>query len=130
MSTELTMLVLALFLHMALMVLYSIRANRELGSSYPLSPRDKDAPEMSPPLGRLKRAVGNSFESLIMFAPAVVILILADKTSGATSGASVVFVCARLLYIPAYVMGLVPWRSLIWGVGFFATLALLLAALI
>jgi uncharacterized MAPEG superfamily protein len=32
--------------------------------------------------------------------------------------------------VPAYVQGLVPWRSYIWVVGFGATVAMLIAALI
>ena len=38
-------------------------------------------------------------------------------------------VVARILYVPAYASGVFLWRSLIWGVGFFATLLMLLAAL-
>ncbi|MDP1577536.1 MAG: MAPEG family protein, partial [Cypionkella sp.] len=37
---------------------------------------------------------------------------------------------ARVLYVPAYAFGLRPWRSAIWAVGFFATLTLIVAALI
>ena len=37
---------------------------------------------------------------------------------------------ARILYVPAYYYGLNPWRSLIWAVGFLATLLMLLAALL
>ena len=130
MTTELSMLVLAILLHMALMGGYALRANLELGTRYPLSPRDTAPPQLSRGLGRLQRTLGNSFESLILFAPAILILGLADKTSGATAAVSVVFVVARLLYIPTYIMGLVPWRSIVWAIGFFANLALLLAALI
>jgi len=36
---------------------------------------------------------------------------------------------ARILYVPAYVLGLAPWRSLIWFVGLAATVAMLLSAL-
>jgi uncharacterized MAPEG superfamily protein len=35
-----------------------------------------------------------------------------------------------VLYIPAYYFGLRPGRSLIWAVGFAATLLMLLAALV
>ncbi len=130
MTTELTMLALAILLHMALIGVYSVRANRELGSRYPLSPRDRPPPEMSATLSRIQRAMNNSFESLVMFAPAVLIVVLAGQSTAVTAAASVVSLIARLLYIPSYVMGLVPWRSLVWSLGFFATLALLIAALI
>jgi uncharacterized MAPEG superfamily protein len=39
-------------------------------------------------------------------------------------------VAARILYIPAYVRGWVPGRSIIWVVGFAATVLMILFALI
>ncbi|MBC7147479.1 MAG: MAPEG family protein [Thioclava marina] len=130
MTPELTTLALALLLHLGLMVAYSIKANTELGTRYPLSPRDKAAPELSVLLGRLQRTVNNSFEGLILFTPAVLIVVLSGQADQVTAGAAVCFLIARILYIPAYLMGLVPWRSLIWGFSFFAILALVVAALI
>jgi uncharacterized MAPEG superfamily protein len=39
------------------------------------------------------------------------------------------FLVARVLYLPAYVFGLTGFRSLVWLVGFAATIALYLLAL-
>ena len=55
---------------------------------------------------------------------------LADQGSAFTAACAWVYLAARVLYVPAYLLGWVPWRSLIWAVGFLATMALLLAALI
>jgi uncharacterized MAPEG superfamily protein len=41
-----------------------------------------------------------------------------------------VYLAARVLYIPAYVYGWRPGRSIIWAAGFFATLIMIIAALI
>ena len=50
---------------------------------------------------------------------------------GALAGLSLyTYLAARVAYIPTYYLGLRPWRSLIWAVGFFATLLMLLAALV
>ncbi|TQS71597.1 MAPEG family protein [Rhodobacteraceae bacterium] len=128
-SAELLTLVCALLLHVALMCLFALRANLEIGPSYTLGPRDHAPPR--PPskvTGRLQRALQNSFESLVMFAPAVMVVTLAGAEGGVTTISGWVFVVARLLYIPAYAMGLSPWRSIIWAVGFFATVAMILAA--
>jgi uncharacterized MAPEG superfamily protein len=35
---------------------------------------------------------------------------------------------ARILYVPAYAQGLTPWRSIIWAVGFFATISMVVIA--
>ena len=131
MTPELTLLALALILHMGLMVAYATAGNLELGTRYPLSPRD-DAPPKPPSirLGRLQRAMNNSFESLILFAPAALMVGLTGSSTGLTVTCATTFLIARLLFIPAYLLGLTPWRSLIWGFGLFSTLALAVAALI
>ena len=36
---------------------------------------------------------------------------------------------ARVLYVPAYAFGWSPWRSLIWAVGFIATLTMIVVSL-
>ena len=38
------------------------------------------------------------------------------------------FLLARVAYVPAYLFGLVPGRSLIWAAGFLASVLLLVAA--
>ena len=40
------------------------------------------------------------------------------------------YLVARLAYVPAYAFGLTPWRSIIWFVGFGATLVMLLIGLL
>ena len=130
MTPELIVLALAILVHMALMALFAARANREIGPKYTTGPRDTP-PErpLSATTGRLQRAVSNSFESLILFAPAALMVGLTHHGNAVTVIAAWVFLIARILYIPAYAMGLAPGRSVIWGVGFLATLALVLAAL-
>ena len=105
-------------------------ANRELGHRVTTGPRDGQMPKVSPLLGRLLRTVANGFEGLAMFAPAVLVVALSGQSDSVTGAAAWVYVVARLLYVPAYAFGWVPWRSAIWGVGLAATLALLISALI
>ncbi|PFG62439.1 putative MAPEG superfamily protein [Thioclava sp. ES.031] len=130
MTPELTVLILAVLLHLGLMVGYSIKANTELGPRYPLSPRDKTPPQISTLLGRLQRAMNNSFEGLILFAPVALVVGLTGQTTALTTALAWIFLAARILYIPAYLQGWVPWRSYVWSVSFFAILALAIAALI
>jgi uncharacterized MAPEG superfamily protein len=94
-----------------------------------MSPRDKKV-ELQGTAGRLQRAMNNHFEGLIMFTIAVVVVTFSDQSSLFTEACAHVYLIARLLYVPAYVQGLVPWRSYIWVVGFGATVAMLIAALI
>ena len=62
--------------------------------------------------------------------PAVLVVVAGGKASWFTGLLAVIYLLARILYVPAYAYGWTPWRSLIWTVGFFATLAMLLAALL
>ena len=73
--------------------------------------------------------MNNHFEGLILFTIAVVVLTYSDQSTERTALACAIYLAARGLYVPAYVFGLTQWRSIIWAVGFLATLYLLLAAL-
>ncbi|MEM1386773.1 MAG: MAPEG family protein [Pseudomonadota bacterium] len=130
MTPELTALTLAALLQVIQYGLMSIPANLELGSDATLSPRDGMdlQSQVSPRTGRLVRALNNHFEGLILFTIAVVVVTLSGTASGLTAACAYAYLVARVAYIPAYAFGLVPWRSLIWSVGFFATLIMLVAA--
>ena len=136
MTPELQVLAYAGLLQVVQYVLMSVPANIELGPGKTASPRDPQRlgkpliEQVSPKTGRLFRALNNHFEGLILFTLAVVVLVLGDKTTGLTAACAWIYLAARILYIPAYYFGLVPWRSLIWAVGFFATIIMLLSALI
>jgi uncharacterized MAPEG superfamily protein len=67
---------------------------------------------------------------LILFTIATVVVTLGNQSTGFTAACAWVYLAARCLYIPAYAFGWRPWRSAIWGIGFFATVAMIVAALI
>lgn len=130
MTPELTTLALAGLLHAIYFAAYSIRANLDVGTRYSMSARDTDPPRPLSPLGgRLQRALTNQFESLILFTAAVVTLTLSDQSTPFTATCAWAFVIARTLFLPAYAFGLTPWRSIIWFIGFLATISLFIAAL-
>ncbi|WP_339109020.1 MAPEG family protein [Thioclava sp. GXIMD4216] len=130
-TPELSALGLAVLLHIALMVLFAVRANLELPRGYALSPRDTPpAKPLSVVTARLQRAMNNSFESLILFTPAVLLVVLTRQTGPLTTTLCGIFLVARFAFIPAYALGWTPWRSLFWGIGLLATLAVLLIGLI
>jgi len=131
MTPELTVLALAGLLQMVQYILFAVPANMELGTRYTAGPRDR-APEraLSTLAGRLQRALNNHFEGLILFTLAVVVVTLSDQSSPLTAACAWAYLGARLLYIPAYALGWTPGRSVIWAVGFLATLLMILASLI
>ena len=60
----------------------------------------------------------------------MVVVTLGDKATGLSAVCSWIYLGARVLYIPAYYFGLTPWRSVIWMVGFAATMLMIVSALI
>lgn len=136
MTPELTALALGGLLQGLQFALMAIPANLELGVGKTLSPRDPDRlgkpliEQVSPRTGRLFRALNNHFEGLILFTLAVVVVTLSNQSTPFTQTCAWTYLAARVLYVPAYAFGLVPWRSLIWLVGFLATMAMIAAALI
>lgn len=129
MTAELTALTLAALFQAVQFLAYSVTAQRQVGTGYALSPRDTPR-VLSGLAGRLQRAMNNHFEALILFAIAALVIAVSGQSSDFTAACAWVFLAARLLYLPAYALGLVPWRSLVWCVGFLASMAMLGAALV
>ncbi|WP_420557200.1 MAPEG family protein [Roseovarius sp.] len=131
MTPELTVLTLAALLQVVQFALYAVPANMELGSGYTTSARDREpSRQMSDRTARLGRAMDNHFEGLILFTIACVVISVSGQSTGFTTACAWVYLGARVAYIPAYYLGLRPWRSLIWMVGFAATALMYLAALL
>ncbi len=130
MTPELTALALAGLLQAVQFTLFAVPANIELGPAYTSGPRDTPPGRpLSPLTGRLQRAMNNHFEGLILFTLAVVVVTLGGQSTGFTAACGWIYLAMRVLYVPAYALGWKPWRSAIWGIGFFATVAMILAAL-
>ncbi|MFP4451309.1 MAPEG family protein [Rhodosalinus sp.] len=129
MTPELTALALAVLLQAAQLALYSVLGQKAAGTKAAMSPRDEPIP-LPGKAGRARRAMDNHFEGLILFTAAVAVVTLSDQSTPFTAAMAWLYLAARLLYVPAYLFGWVPWRSLIWAAGFLATLAMLLAALL
>jgi len=130
MGPELTVLILAALLQVVTFVIFAIPANLELGMGYTLSARDREPTrQMSDRTARLGRAMNNMFEALILFAIAALVIQTTGQSTPYTALLAWVFLAARIAYIPAYAYGLRPGRSLIWLMGFVATVLMLIAAL-
>ncbi|WP_333830620.1 MAPEG family protein [Pararhodobacter sp.] len=128
MTPELTALTLAALLQCAQFLAYSVAANLQVGPKYAMGPRDTPR-QLTGLAGRLQRALGNHFEGLILFTIAVAVVTFSAQATTFTAACAFTYLAARVLYIPAYALGWSPWRSVIWGIGWAATVLMLLAAL-
>ncbi len=128
MAVELKVLGYAALLQFVQFILMAIPINVQLGMAYTGGNRDVQKQATGVP-GRLKRALENHNEGLILFTIAVLVVVLGDASSSLTVQCAWVYFWARVLYIPAYVSGIFGVRSLVWGVGFAATAVMLIDAL-
>jgi uncharacterized MAPEG superfamily protein len=128
MPVELKVLGYAALLQIAQFIIMAVPVNLQLGTAYTGGNRDAQKQATGVP-GRLKRALDNHFEGLILFTIAVVIVVLGDAGSQLTANCAWAYLWARILYVPAYASGVYLVRSLIWSVGFTATAIMLVVAL-
>ena len=129
MHTELTVLVLAAFLQMVQMVIPGFYMTRTPGGrEWNASPRDaKREPGIEE--GRASRAFLNMDQNLLLFAIAALVIATTDGGSWWTGLLAWLWLGLRIIYIPAYVLGWVPWRSAVWAASGLLLALLLLAAL-
>ena len=136
MHIEIKVLALAALWQIVQFCLMAVPVNLEIGTKKTLSSRDTDdiggsiQSQVSARTARLIRALDNHFQALLLFAIAVVVVVLSDSSSPFTQTCAWVYLIARIIYVAAYAFDWVPWRTVIWGVGFLATTAMLVVALI
>ncbi|MEM0977547.1 MAG: MAPEG family protein [Pseudomonadota bacterium] len=129
MTPELTVLALAALLQVVQFALMGVPLNLQLGIEYTAGPRDTP-PQVTGVAGRLYRAFNNHFEALTLFTIAVVVVTLSDQSTSFTAICAWTYLIARVLYIPAYAMGIPFLRTAIFVVGFGATVLMIGSTLI
>jgi len=77
---------------------------------------------------RANAAQQNGFEAFGFFAVAVLVAHAVHGPMVSVNTAAMVFIAARVIYIPVYLAGWGKARSLIWAVGMFATVWIFLTA--
>ncbi len=128
MSSELSILALSGLLVAVTIFLQVLLAVPQLGLPYLSSARDEGR-SLTGPAGRCLRCVENSVVALVLFATAILTL---HATSGFTSStllAAQIFLVARLVFVPVYLMGIPYLRTAVWLAGFLSTAFLLLQAI-
>ena len=87
---------------------------RQYGMKWNMSARDEAQAPPSAMAGRLERAQANFYESFPLFAAAVLIVSVADLESRWTAIGAMLWLGARVLYLPLYAFGVPVLRSLAW----------------
>jgi uncharacterized MAPEG superfamily protein len=129
MTIELKLLGWTLVLALVQILLAAYARNAEAGVAYSCGPRDAAGPPVGVMTARLRRAQANLFETLPLFAAAVLIAHTAGLESTMTYWGAWLYFGSRIVYLPLYVFGVPYVRSAVWGIGFGGLAAILLAIL-
>jgi uncharacterized MAPEG superfamily protein len=118
MTTELTLLVWSAVLCLALpnVAVLGLR-NVPGGMAWGLGNRGKPLAGEPEWLGRARRAHANLVENLIIFAALVLAAHAAGRLNWWTALGSQLFFWGRIGHVITYIAGLVPWRTLAFGVA-------------
>ena len=129
MTTELTLLGWTLVLAVVQIFLPAGFRNRETGIAFNAGPRDEPGPPVGKVTGRLQRAQKNLYESLPLFAAAVLIAHVAHRDGALTLWGAWLYLIARIVYVPLYGFGVPMVRSIVWGVSLLGLTLVLIAIL-
>ena len=115
-TPELTVLGWSLVLFLAHMVVQSTTALRDRGAAFNAGPRDDPKP-----LGRIaaraERAFANYKETWPVFAALALGLAVTSRSGGLAATGAWIWLAARVVYLPLYVLGVPYLRSLCWAVA-------------
>jgi uncharacterized MAPEG superfamily protein len=128
MSVELCAILACAAVFASIILVQGVIANRIFKPAELLGARD-GLPVDQGKLGRARRAGQNTLEAFAVFIPATLVVELTGQQSLLTAIACVLFVLARIVYVPAYILDPPNVRSLVWFVGFIASIVMLIAAL-
>lgn len=129
MPLELTILAWGCVLGLFHILLAGHVRTRQFGIGWNTGPRDADPGPLSPLAGRLLRAQANFFETFPIAAAALLIDGLFPLSSALTQWGALLWIGARLVYLPLYAAGVPLFRSLVWCVSLLGIAMMLWPAL-
>jgi uncharacterized MAPEG superfamily protein len=115
MPTTLIILAWTLVFALAHIALVGAVRSRETGMKYNMGARDEPAPPPGKVTARLMRAQANLFETLPIFAIAVLIAHVSGRDDEITCYGAMLYLGARIVYVPLYAAGTPILRSVVWG---------------
>jgi uncharacterized MAPEG superfamily protein len=90
---------------------------RQYGTTWNMGARDEDLPPPEPIVGRLARAQANFFETFPIAAAAILIVHAAGLHDRWTAAGALIWLGARIVYLPVYALGIPKLRTLIFLVS-------------
>jgi uncharacterized MAPEG superfamily protein len=102
---------------------------RQYGTAWNMGARDEALPPPEPIVGRLAWAQANYFESFPIAAAAILIVHAAALNDRWTAAGALIWLAARIVYLPLYAMGVPKLRTLVFLISVVGILMVLWPAL-
>ena len=102
---------------------------KQYGTSWNMGARDEELPPPNALVGRLTRAQANFFETFPLAIAAILIVQAAGLNGKWTAIGALLWLGARLIYLPLYAMGVPVVRTLVFMVSLVGLLMILKPAL-
>lgn len=129
MPTEITALAWSTVLLLVYILAQGWSSNRDNGLDYNAGPRDEAKPQ-SVMTGRLNRAKWNFLETYPAFVAVALSLAATNQTGGWAAWGAILWLAARIVYLPLYAFGVPLVRSFAWGASLFGLAAMLIQLLL
>lgn len=129
MPTELTILAWSTLLLLAQVLIQAQAGTRERGLRYNAGARDEAPPPPGRLAGRAQRALDNLLQTYPAFVALSLALVVGGRDGGAGAAGAMLWLAARVVYVPLYLLG-VPWlRSIAWAASVIGLAMMLLRLL-
>jgi uncharacterized MAPEG superfamily protein len=123
--SELTCLELSVVLWVVHVLVQAGAGNLELPPGYLFTTRDKPATAGGLVFGRATRALANYIENFTPFVALALALIVTQRAGGSGALGATIWILARIVYIPIYLLGVVYVRTAVWGISIVGLLMML-----
>ncbi|WP_309611424.1 MAPEG family protein [Sphingomonas sp.] len=130
MTTELSVLAWGCVLALVHVFAAGNARTRQHGTKWNMGARDEEMPPVSPVVGRLERAQANYFETFPIVIAAILIVQVGGLNSQWTAIGAILWLAARVVYLPLYAFGVPVVRTLVFTVGFVGLVLMLFPALV
>lgn len=128
MSLELAMLAASCALCLIQIVAASHAASSQRGYRWTAGARDSEVPPLTGVGSRLERALRNFLETFPVFVAAVLLVHALGREGALSKWGAVLYLSARVVYLPLYAAGIPVIRSLVWNIAFVGIVLLLISA--
>jgi uncharacterized MAPEG superfamily protein len=116
-SVEVQVLTWSVVLGFVHVVASSHAKSLQRGYRWTAGARDEQLPPLTGVAGRLERATCNYLETFPFFAALVLAAQATDVHDALTEWGSIMYIGARIVYLPLYACGVVLVRSLVWNIA-------------